>query len=257
MKRLPLRFASRKDAVQQLRARLEIGSWPRLQMMMLVALTGAAGFITSFVLLALGLHRMGLRYLLACCVAYLCFLALLWIWLRWRGSDGIDVWNEPTDRAETPHADTDWTGHGGSSGGGGASADFDTPASPAPVAADTQCVSAPTSGSDFELPDMDVEAVPLLLALLVIGLVLSSLFVVWTAPALFAELLLDGVLAAGLYRRLRHIETRHWLQTAVRKTAWPFVLTTALLAATGFGIQAAAPQAKSIGDALHMLDRAR
>lgn len=236
-----MRFASRQDAVRQLRERLESGGWPRLQMLLLVALTGGAGFVTSFALLSLGLRHMGLRYLLACCVAYLCFLALLSIWLHWRKGDASDAADAV---GSLPDIGDDWGGGGGRSGGGGASANFDAPAP-----------SSSASGSGFDLPDLDVdaEAIPILLALVVAGLVLSSLFVVWTAPALFAELLLDGMLAAGLYRRLRHIETRHWLQTALRKTAWPFVLTTGLLTAAGFGLQAVLPQADSIGDALEAL----
>jgi hypothetical protein len=234
-----MRFASRKEAVRQLRERLESGGWPRLQMLLLVALTGAAGFVSSFALLLLGLRHMGLRYLLACCVAYVCFLALLSIWLHWRKGDAADAADSLPDIGDG------WSGGGGRSGGGGASAGFDA--------------SAPsTTGSGLDLPnlpdlDVDAEAIPILLAVVVAGLVLSSLFVVWTAPALFAELLLDGVLAAGLYRRLRHIETRHWLQTALRKTAWPFVLTTGLLTAAGFGLQAVLPQADSFGDALQAL----
>ncbi len=246
MKRAPLRFASRKDAVRQLRERLESGGWPRLQMLLLVTLTGGAGFVASSVLLILGLRQMGLRYLLACCVAYLCFLALLSIWLHWRRGDAIDA--ADAFPQHSPGPDDLWDGSGGGSGGAGASAHFDAPGA-----------SAAPSESGFDLPDMDVdvEAIPIMLVLLVAGLVLSSLFVVWTAPVLFAELMLDGMLAAGLYSRLRHIETRHWLQTALRKTVWPFVLTTALLTAVGFGVQAAVPQADSIGDMLQLLPHLR
>lgn len=62
-----MRFASRAQAVRDLRARLESGGWPRLQMLLLVMLTGASGFIASFVRLASGMQRMGAHYLLACC----------------------------------------------------------------------------------------------------------------------------------------------------------------------------------------------
>lgn len=263
MKRLPLRFASRADAVRQLRARLESGGWPRLQMMLLVMLTGASGFIASFALLALGVEHMGLRYALACGAAYLCFLGLLWIWIRWRKDTG-DAWDavDGLELADVGPAGRgggrSFDGGGGSFGGGGASAHFDAPEAmtSAPVPAATPA-AAPSGGStssiDIDLPDMDAEAIPVLLAVLLLGLLLSSLFVVWSAPVLFAELLLDGVLAAGLYRRLRHIETRHWLETALRKTVWPFVLTAAVLAAAGSGMQVLVPHANSIGDVLAQL----
>ena len=59
----------------------------------------------------------------------------------------------------------------------------------------------------------DELAIPLGTLIVVVAVVatlaLSSLFLVWSAPVLFAELLVDGALAAGLYRRLRRIDPRH------------------------------------------------
>lgn len=244
-----LRFASRADAVANLRAQLERGSWPRVQMILLVLLTAGAGFLASFLLLAMGLDAMGVRYLLACLAAYACFLCLLGAWIRWQRGErdvdpGVDL---PDPGGDAPTPGGGWGPGGGASGGGGASARFDAPASSL-----SSAPAADAGGIDLDLGDGDA-AIPVLLALLVLGVLLSSLFVVWTAPALFAELLLDGVLAAGLYRRLHGIDTRHWLETALRKTAWPFVLTAAALTAAGFWLQSLAPQAASIGDVLaHM-----
>lgn len=261
MRRYSMRFASRNAAVAQLRARLEAGSFPRVQMMLLVALTGASGFLASFLLLVLGVEAMGQRYLLACCAAYACFLGLLWIWIRWRrDEDALEL----TDFSGFPDGDgagRSWEGAGGDSGGAGASASYEVSAEPMPSgpvmsALDARDYRSSSSGEGADFGDLgDAAAVPVLLALAVLGLLLSSLFVVWTAPVLFAELLLDGVLAAGLYRRLRHIQTRHWLETAVRKTFWPFALTAAVLATAGFGVQRVVPHADSVGDVLPHLDR--
>ena len=74
-----------------------------------------------------------------------------------------------------------------------------------------------------------------------------GLFVVYSAPLLFAELLVDGVLAATLYRRLRGIEPRHWLETAVRRTFLPFLLTACFTGAAGWTMAMYAPGANSIG----------
>jgi hypothetical protein len=79
---------------------------------------------------------------------------------------------------------------------------------------------------------------------------LSSFFMVYSAPVLFAELLVDGVLSASLYHRLRGFETRHWLETAIRRTVWPFVLTTAIVSASGWGMALYAPGAHSISDVI-------
>ncbi|RLM48821.1 hypothetical protein DVK02_18680, partial [Halobellus sp. Atlit-31R] len=93
-------------------------------------------------------------------------------------------------------------------------------------------------------------AIPLAVILLALGLALSSLFVIWTAPILFAEIMVDALLAAGLYRRLRGLDPRHWMLTAVRRTLLPFVLTTLVVAGAGWGMQEYAPQARSLGEVL-------
>ena len=73
------------------------------------------------------------------------------------------------------------------------------------------------------------------------ALLLSSFWIVYNAPVLFAELLVDGVLAASLYRRVRGLESQHWLETAIKKTACPFLMMGLLISALGWGMQAYAP----------------
>ncbi len=71
---------------------------------------------------------------------------------------------------------------------------------------------------------------------------------VYLAPALFAELLVDGALSASLYRRMRGLQTRHWLESAVRRTVLPFAVTALGLGVIGFGFQAYAPDAHTFGE---------
>ena len=75
-------------------------------------------------------------------------------------------------------------------------------------------------------------------------------YVVWTAPVLLAEVLLDVVLVAGLYRSLRSLEPQSWLRTAVRRTWKSAVVVAVLMAAFGFVVQTLLPQVDSIGDVL-------
>ena len=72
-------------------------------------------------------------------------------------------------------------------------------------------------------------------------------YLVYFAPTLFAELLLDAGLAAGLYHRLLRTERRSWLTTAIRSTVVPACFVAALLALAGTIMQAVAPTAVSIG----------
>ena len=66
--------STRTQVVGLLRQKLEADSYPRMQMGLIVALTGGMGLLCSFVLLRLGMHAMALRYPLALLGAYLFFL---------------------------------------------------------------------------------------------------------------------------------------------------------------------------------------
>jgi hypothetical protein len=233
---------NRSRLVQRLQQHLERDGWPRAQMTLLVALTGGAGLLASFVLLQTGLHTMWLRYPLALGVAYLVFLGLLWLWLRTSASDYVDAAPGDLDFAPDHIPTPDLvSGGGGDFAGGGASASFDAP--------DTTGLSSVGEGLG-SVADADEFAIPLAVLLLAAGLALSSLYVVYTAPVLFAELLLDGTLAATLLRRLRGLATRHWIETAVNRTALPFVLTALFLGLCGAAMQAYAPDAHSLGEVL-------
>lgn len=240
--------------------RLEQDSWPRVQMAFLVMLTGASGFLASFLLLQAGLQAMWVRYPVSVGFAYAVFLLLLWLWMRTQASDYADVPVASGDNASSGGGDPGSlsnlrSGGGGDFGGGGASAHFDAPANPVDLG--ELPGSSLVSDGLASVGDADEAALPLLGLLLVaalligvLGAAVSSLYILYAAPGLFAELLLDGVLAATLYRRLRHLESRHWLETALRRTAVPFALTAALLSVGGAAMQWYAPQAHSLGGVL-------
>lgn len=136
-------------------------------------------------------------------------------------------------------------GGGGSFGGSGASTSFD------------QVVRVPKggggkgSGFDFSL-DLD-EGGCLVLAAVVIMVAAAlgaALWIIWSAPILLAEVLVDGLLMAGLYRRLKRTEEpEHWLLGAIRRTWIPALITVVLFAVAGYLLQRAAPEARSIGAA--------
>jgi len=244
--RIHPRFERFKE-IQRLRQGLERDGFPRLQMFLLVSITCGAGFLASFLLLRFGLDTMWLRYLAALGGAYAVFLFLLWLWLRTRTEDYgdfPDISSLPSGRGGSS---PEYNGKGGDFGGGGASGRFD--------GAHESALSSP----DFDAPvgealdvvsGADEFALPLAALALFAALVLSSFWVVYTAPALFAELLVDGVLAASLYRRLRGLETRHWLETALRRTFWPFALTALVVAGCGWAMQLYSPEAHTVGQVI-------
>lgn len=241
--------------------KLEFKGFPRLQMFLLVMLTGAVGMVSSYFLLRTGFEAMSVRYPMAVGVSYVSFLFLLWLWLRSKAEDYMDIPDFSGSGAShssgctTVHGN-DFGGGGGGTGGGGASGgfQFDDPL-PSP-----SLPSLNASGDSVGevvgnvIGSADEGAIPLvvvlLLAALAATLFLASLYIVYLAPALFAELLVDGVLSASLYRRLKGLKTRHWLESAVRRTILPFVITAITLSVLGYAFQAYAPETHTLGEVL-------
>jgi len=249
-----LPITSRQQLIRRIQRELEARGYPRLQMMLLVALTGGAGFLASFLLLVYGLDSLGLRYAISVAIAYLVFLILLWLWLR-ADADTYDGFDEVAVEilAQIPDATARTSksvGGGGGFGGGGGTGRWEDNSSPETL---VELPDVPLPSADA-VADADEFAIPLAVILTVVGVVFvvlaASFSVILSAPVLFAELLVDGVLAASLYKRLRRVDSRHWLQSAIRRTIVPFVITAVLAGAVGWGLSVYAPGARTLGDAL-------
>ena len=238
----------RSHEIQRIRSDLEREGLPRLQMSLLVALTGISGFAASYALLHAGLTEMWLRYLASFAIAYLTFLLLLWIWLRTRAADYADI----PDLSNAIPSGNDGTGacfsgEGGNFGGGGASSSFDGAGDDISIVGDAGDVVGEAVGAVAQAEEF---AIPLVILVFIGALLLSTLLMIYSAPVLFAELLVDGALSASLYHRLRGLETRHWLETAIRRTVWPFITTAIVVSVIGWGMSLYAPEAHSIGEVL-------
>jgi hypothetical protein len=239
--------SDRSRNVHRVREELERDGYPRLQMGLIVALTGGAGFGFSYALLQMGWHNMALRYPLSLGLAYLFFFFLIWLWLRTTATDWVDGGVDLSDVPRGLGGDGGQisSGGGGDFGGGGASGSFDS--------FSLNDVSNPVRDAlgsvDIGL-DADELAIPLALIALIAGIAFASLYVVYVAPAMLAEVLVDGAISYALYRRLRHQERRHWLSGVFRHTVWPFVVTGVFLAGAGWGMAVFAPGAQSIGQVM-------
>lgn len=243
---------SRYHAVLHLKAELEAQSFPRTQMGFLVGLTGGFGLLASFALLNAGIDSMALRYPLALGLAYMFFLSLLWLWLRTKASDYIDIPDVGElmtsgggdVRPSVPMA----SGGGGNFGGGGAGRSFDNATA---VSLDEPLSASPMADVAGSVADADEFAIPLAVILLTLGLALASCYVVYLAPSLFAEILFDGALSYSLYRHLRGVGSGHWMGTALRHTVMPFGITAVFLCGVGIAMASYAPGARTIGEAVH------
>ncbi len=219
-------LTERARRIQRVRLWLLRDGWPRLQMFLLVALTGGVGFLVSAGLLKAGWTVMWQRYLVAIAVAYGAFLGLIRVWLQLSRRHLIQETADPLVNA-LDAVPQPWPGHG--------FGDLPDPFGSLGDAAGAAAGEGPGAW--------------LLVFVLVVAaaLALSVVWVIWIAPVLFAELLVDAVLAAGLYRRLRRGPGDHWLATALRHTAIPFCCAALLVALAGWGMQEHHSDAKSLG----------
>jgi FtsH-binding integral membrane protein len=243
--------AVRSLVIARVKHRLQRHSWPRVHMALIVALTGGFGLLASFVALQLGLDSMALRYPLALATAYLFFLFLVWLWLRSNAEDYSDVPDLSADlpaREPTGCAPEFKSGGGGDFGGGGASGSFDAPAGGVEEAGTASVESAGDAAG--ALAQADELAIPLIAVALAVGLALASLYVVYIAPVLFAEVLVDGALSYALFRHLRGQDPQHWLASTFRRTALPFLATAVFLTAAGAAMAWYAPGASSVGQVM-------
>ena len=225
----------RDELIDKTRKRLLRRGLPRLQMFGLLALTGATGFLSSFVLLKSGVESMTLRYPVAVALAYGAFLLLLRVWLHAQHRGWLDVVDLGVDSLETvegfapEHGDLPAGGANFHGGGGGESSGFDL-------------------GFDFDLEGAGllVLIAVLLIAVSALG---AALWVLWIAPGLLAEVLVDGLIMTALYRRLRQPQPTWWLTGAVSRTWVPALIVALFLSFAGGLLHHAVPGAHSLGPA--------
>lgn len=222
-------------------------------MLTLVGGAGLTGFITSASLLTAGMSAPWLRYPLAAAAGYVAFLGGLraWLALRQRRFDGdadlsvLDLLGADAD-ASSPVGAGGFGGGGGFSGGGGSAA-----VDAADAAAGAEAKSSMLAGGLEAAADADegaVVIVPLVLGAAAVVGVLASFAVLYNAPVLFAEVLLDSAIAAVAYGRLRRHSSAHWTAGVLRRTWKPMLAIGAVLVALGVAIPWLVPGADSIGD---------
>lgn len=203
---------NRDQIIEEVKENLLQRSLPRFLMTLMILLTGMAGFLASFVMLRFGLEKMWLRYPLAILVSYIVFLLLLriWLWLQ-QPKDG------PSLDADISVADFDI---GSSSGSDGFSFDFGI--------------------------DLDDGAI-LIIVLIVLAMVLFALvYVVYIAPVLLAEILVDGLVISSLSLGLKETDRQHWLSSVLKRTWIPLLIIVALFVIAGATLQTTHPEARSI-----------
>lgn len=210
---------------------LEKKSSPRLMLSLVIAVTGLAGFLLSFVLLRLGMESMAFRYPLAALGAYAIFLGLMRIWVEYERHH-LDL-DDPELKAE-----------------------LDRPHIPLSEGGISKSKNSWLDYLDITSIGDDIAGLAFWLVAAVVGLIVVLVMVIGSAPILIAEVLLDAVLVGLLYQRLRIPATEHWLGGAIRKTWLHLLLFMALLSAVGFCLDHMVAGADTIGQAVKALLRA-
>jgi hypothetical protein len=232
----------RARALALVRAQLTHKGSPFLVLFLVLTVTGLTGFLASVLLRWAGLSSMGVRYPVCVALAYLAFLFQLFLYVlyhrhRVRVADrgaaaeaagdvaidvvdvGVDVADAPAVAVVSAGSKSEGKGWLDSAGGGG------------------------DDGAAV------VVVVIVMVVLVVVGLV-ASIVVLVEAPLLLAELLVDGVLLAGMARRMRRAHPGDWVFSVIRRTWVPALVVAVVFAAGGFALQLFAPGATTMLEVL-------
>ena len=247
--------APRHTLVDRMRSRLEAGYWPRVHCMLIVTVATAAACLTSFVLLLLQIHSMAVRYGAAAVAGYATFLCLLYAWVRWKWSrarlnadgtnvvDAVDAVDFALDVASSAGGPVRFGGAGGQSGGGGASALWDSTAKSA--------ASTSGGGSKGGSWGLDLDADDLIWVIVALAAAFAGVaaigYVIWIAPTLLAELIVNGAIAGKVYHGMRKHEDSFWTSHIFRHTIVSGVVVIVCAILVGYAFNRIAPEARSIG----------
>jgi hypothetical protein len=221
---------SREALIAQACAHLEQDSFPRITMAVIVGLAGLSALLTSALSLNAGLDSMGVRYGAAALGGYVVFVGLMRVWIGIRR--GWDPGVEPDIGADFIEP---W--RGAASGGRG------------PGDAGVE------SAGWFDGFDLDLDVVFFVIAAVLLALagIIAVVYVVYTAPLLLAEVALDAALVSSLYRRLRREDAGSWAGAVLRRTWAPALIVVVCVSLAGFALEAAVPEAHSIGGVIRTL----
>ena len=245
--------------------RLLATSFPRLQMMLILALAALGTFFCSASLVSVDLGSMGLRYALAVAGGYAFFLSLVRVWIAYQTRNwrfGRAPRNDETKRSLDVNVDLPdlsalgdlgsateggFSGGGGAFGGAGASGSFGVDGA---AAASGESSGSGASGVLDGVGSAD-EGLPILIAIIaVLGGLIALGFVVYSSPILFAEVLLDVAVVGALYKKNKRHERSHWAAGVLRRTYKPVLVLAVFASAFGFAMQSLAPTEKTLGAVL-------
>lgn len=264
----------------------------RLHMTLILCATGLSGLLTTRLLLAAGVENIVVRYPLAVLFSYLVFFILIKLWLTYLAAKSIHNVTEKksslgdrlSDFADIPTGGGSggsfsgsgghFSGGGGSFSGGGASGGFDDMG--AIITEGTGNAFAETSGnvvgsvaegSGSAVGDVAGDAVSAVLdgdifvpivLLIAIGAIIASVFgagiyMISEAPMILSEAAFEFVLAAGLIKSSRAMDSPDWIGNIFRTTRKPFGIAFAVAFASAMTIHVTCPEVTRISELMRLI----
>lgn len=222
--------------------RISASSSPRLQMSLVLSGAALGGWIASMVLHRAGVTQMVLRYPLSTAISYAVFFFCLSLWVRFVTSQAdaasfiennieSGIRNATNSLEDSVNISGKVFSHSAESSDG--LKDF--------------------SPGDLVPGDIDEGAALLLLAAILLILCSAAIYLIYIAPTFIADILMGGMLSAGLYRKMEHLELHQWVGHALRHTWWVFLAIALLTGLCGFGIQHFFPAAHTLVDLVRLI----
>ncbi|MEQ1516296.1 MAG: hypothetical protein ABL931_07390 [Usitatibacteraceae bacterium] len=247
----------------------------RFHMFLIVAASISVAVLTTRLMLTAGVVVMWERYAAALVLAYAAFFAGVWVWLHlsqygrhlradwgrrrdWTPDGNIDVLPNINVGGGTGDASgASFGGGGGTFDGGGAGGSWDIPADAASVSVDM-----PGSGlldGAGSIGDVgDGEGCLVVIAGILIAIVLAAVFgatiyVVYQAPAILAEVIFEVLLGSPLARGAKALDTANWAAALLKKTWKPFGLMAGAAMLFAFFCNSVYPQAATAGQVIDLM----
>jgi hypothetical protein len=215
---------------------------------------------------------MVVRFAIVLILAYLCFFILMRLWLYYLTSPyrkNITNKNIPDtagniislpDCSSSGNSGLDLIGHGGSSGGGGATGSWDN-ASNSPLLAVSESGSVNTGsscgssggGSGDILSGVDDGAVIIIALILIVAAIFGSgIYLIYQAPDIFSEAAFQIILAAGLIKRARQMDNPSWIGSVFSHTWIAFVITLIVTIIAAWVLMIYCPKATKISEVIRL-----
>lgn len=253
----------------------------RFHMSLILVTTLCSGFLATRVMLALHLENVLLRYPLVVVFAYLVFFVSVKLWLKYiapvpatqnaHNNNSPDLGDVLPDMPISFPSDghIQFQGGGGEFDGGGASDSFgevstaftDTGSDIISGGIDTgggigDAVGDVVGGVAEGLGDeggLVVIVVLTVFAAVTAVLVGASVYLVYEAPFILSEAAFEFILAAGLVRGARRIDSADWMGSVFKTTAIPFFVTLVLATFAGYLMHQYFPEVTRISELLSRL----